>query len=192
MATAPPGKIRSMRTTTDALRSLARYCGEAFGEDWNVDLWSAQGTFTRPAIAVRTTGPTLLGGPRHTVDLTQPVALYVYPPNCGTGEATFAAAAAADDLLFTAFRVGIGAGRPMRVPLYDYAGVGLDEPSAARAYPDFLRVLDFSIDRQQSPDDENLWTLIAEMRVGWRRMGEQPDSNATQLVEALKFKALGL
>jgi hypothetical protein len=180
-----------MRTQLDAVRSLARYASEVFGEDWSVNLWSAQGTFERPAIAVRRTGPTLLSGPRHSVDLTLPAALYVYPPALDTGEATFAAAAAADDLLFTAFRIGVGEGRPMRVPLYDYAGVGLDEASEVRAASDYLRVLDLSVEHHQSPEDEDLWTIIANLRLGWRRMGEQPDAMATELVEVLKLKALG-
>ena len=180
-----------MRTTRDAIRSIARYASEAFGEDWSVNLWAEQGTMIRPAIAVRKTGPTLITGPRHIADLVQPVALYVYPPKGDSPEASFAAAADADDTLFNAFRIGIGAGHAMRVPLFDYEGAGLDEASELRRDPDYLRVLDFSVEQFQSPEDESMWSIVASLRVGWRRTAEHPDADATRLVEDLRVEITG-
>lgn len=161
-----------MRTTRDAIRSLARYMTEAFGDDWEIGYFSQQGTFARPGVAVRTTGPLLSGGSRHTLDLTQPMAVYVYPPEKDTVEETFDSVMSAEETLWQAFNVGIGEGHPFRVPLYDYEGVPIDEGSILRRYPDYLRVVDCSIDRSQSADDEKKWTVTAELRVTWRRTGE--------------------
>lgn len=162
-----------MRTTQDALRSLARYMSEAF-PDFSVGFFNEEGTFARPAVAVRTTGPTLSSGSRHTVDLIQPTAIYVYPAEEESVEATFAKVMAIEDTLWRTFHVGVSAGRPMRIPLYDYEGVPLEEGSMLRRYPDYLRVVDLSIDRAQAPEDEMKWTVIAEARLTWRRAAEVP------------------
>lgn len=42
---------------------------------------------------------------------------------------------------------------------------------------DYTRVLDLSVDAVQSPDDETLYTVLAEVRMGWRR-GSLLPSNA--------------
>jgi hypothetical protein len=174
-----------MRTVRDALRSISRYMSEAFGDDWEVGFFAQEGAFSRPGIAVRTAGPLLSGGSRHTADLTQPIAVYVYPAEGESVEATFDNVMAAEERLWQAIQVGIGAGRPYRIPLYDFEGVAIDEGSLLRRYPDYLRVLDLSINRAQSPEDEKKWTVTGEMRVGWRRSAELP--TGSRLAQKLRI-----
>jgi hypothetical protein len=174
-----------MRTSIDAIRSLARYMTLAFGEDFEVGYFAEEGTFARPGISVVAAGPELAGGgTRHTVDIIQPFALYAYPSPGESVEEGFFNAMGAQEKFFQAFRVGIEEGRPMRVPLYDYEGVALNEGTILRRYPDFLRILDLSVERKQAPEDERLWTVICEIRAGWRRTAELP--TGTRLAQSVK------
>lgn len=172
-----------MRTSRDAIRSLARYMMEAFGGEWEVGFFAEEGTFARPGVMVKSTGPQLSSGSRHTIDIIQPFAVYAYPAEAETVEGTFDNAMEAEEILWRAFNVGLEEGRPRRVPLYDYEGVPIDEGTSLRRYPDFLRVLDASVDRAQAPEDEKKWTVTAELRLGWRRAGELP--SGTRLSQSL-------
>lgn len=174
-----------MRTSKDAIRSLARYMAVAFGDGFEVGFFSEEGTFTRPGVVVAAAGGELDGGgTRHTVDVIQPFAVYAYPVEGANVEEGFDNAMAAQETLFQAFRVGVDEGRPMRVPLYDYEGIAIDEGTLLRRYPDFMRVLDLSIERSQAPEDERKWTVTAEIRIGWRRSAELP--SGTRLAQALQ------
>lgn len=161
-----------MRTKNDALRSVARYMNEAFGEGWEVGYFAEQGVFSRPGVAVRSAGPLLTAGSRHTLDNTLPVAVYAYPAEGDTIEEGYANTTAAEESLWQAFNVGIGEGHPWRIPLYDYEGVPVDRSSSLRRYPDYLRVVDLSIDSAQSPEDQQKWTVTASLRLTWKRTGE--------------------
>lgn len=173
-----------MRTSRDAIRSLARYMALAFGDGFEVSFFSEEGTFMRPGVVVSTAGDEQDGGgTRHTVDVVQPFAVYVYPEEGESVEEGFDKAMEAQETLWQAFRVGVEEGRPMRVPLYDYEGVAINEGTMLRRYPDFLRVLDLSIGRSQAPTDERKWTVTAELRIGWRRSAEIP--SGTRLAQAL-------
>jgi hypothetical protein len=173
-----------MRTSRDAIRSLARYMSRAFGPDWEVGFFSEEGTFGRPGVMVKATGPQLSSGSRHTIDVIQPFAVYAYPAEAEGVEDTFDNAMVAEEIIWHAFNVGVGEGRPGRVPLFDYEGVPIDEPTSLRRYPDYMRVLDLSIDRAQAPEDEKKWTVTAELRLGWRRAGELP--SGTRLAQSLR------
>lgn len=172
-----------MRTSRDALLSLSRYMSRAF-PDYEIGFFSEQGTFARPGVSVRLVGPQLGSGSRHTVDLIQPAAVYVYPPEGESVEQTFDSVMLAEETLWQAFHVGIQEGKPMRVPLFDYEGMGVDEESTRRRYPDYLRIVDLSIDRAQSPEDEKKWTVTAELRLSWRRAALLP--GGTRLAQTLK------
>lgn len=173
-----------MRTSLDAIRSLARYMAEAFGDDYEVSALPEQGTFGRPGVWVTEAGEQQSSGSRHTVDLIQPYAIYVYPPEKDTVEGSWAAAEAARDILWTAFNVGIGEGHARRVPLYDYDGVDVSEGTLQRRYPDYLRVLDYSAKSTTAPKDERKFTVTAQVRLGWRRAAEMP--SGTRLARDLK------
>lgn len=165
-----------MRTSIDVLRSVKRYVAEALGEDWEVRLLVEEGTFGRPAAQVlEATGQTITG-PSHTMDVIQTFVVHAFPVKGDTVMESLLEASAVEDTFVRALRIGIGEGRAARIPLYDYEGVPHDAGSTARAPQDYARILDLEISRTQSPQDELLFTVSAEVRLGWRRDGQIPSS----------------
>lgn len=160
-----------MRRSVDALRSLKRYVALGLGDDWEVRLAVEQGTFSRPAAQVLAATPQQISGPKYVMDIVQTFAIHAFPEPGNSVEESLFIAAEAEDSLLTALRIGVGDGHAARVPLYDYENVAFDEGSTNRNYPDYARVLDFSLNRIQNPSDELLFTVSAEVRLGWRRNG---------------------
>jgi hypothetical protein len=159
-----------MRTSYDVLRSLKRYGALVLGDTWEIHEAAEEGTTARPMVLVRPTAGQQISGPFHTMEIIQPFALYAYPAAGETPYESLHAASEAEELLVTAFRIGgVGAGRPGRMPLYDFDASGPDEGSDARQQPDYARVLDFSTERMQATEDDLLWTVVAEVRLGWLR-----------------------
>lgn len=177
-----------MRTTRDAVRSMARYMSEVFGDDWEIGFFNQEATFTRPGVEVKPGTSQDGGGTRHSSDVVLPIMLYAYPEPGDSVSAGFDNALAVEETFWQAFRVGVGEGRPMRVPLYDYEGISINEGTLLRRYPDYLRIADLSITRSQAPTNESLWTVTCETRVGWRRSGEL--EAGTRLARALKVDLL--
>lgn len=172
-----------MRTERDAVRSLARYMSRSFGDEWEVTFMQDEGTFKRPGIRI-VPATTVATGSSHTAELIMPVVVYAYPAEGDTIEDGFDNAMAAKEQLWQTFFIGVEEGRPMRVPLYDFDGTPIDEGSILRRYPDFMRVLDCSIQHTQAPEDETKWTAFAEIRLGWRRAALLP--SGTRLAQQLK------
>jgi hypothetical protein len=159
-----------MRTSYDVLRSLKRFGSVILGDDYEIHEAGDEGATARPMMMVKPTATATISGPRHTMEYTQPFALYAYPEPGETPYESLHVASTVEEGLITAFRIGgIGEGHPGRVPLYDYDSVGADEGSDARNEPDYARLLDFNIERMQSVEDELLWTVTAEVRLGWYR-----------------------
>lgn len=160
-----------MRTSIDVLRSLKRYVAIALGEDWEVRLLVEEGTFGRPAAQVmEATGQTITG-PNHTMDVIQTYMVHAFPVKGSTVMESLLAASEVEDTLVRAFRIGIDKGRAARIPLYNYESVPANAGSSDRTPKDFARILDLEISRTQSPQDELLFTVSAEVRLGWRRDG---------------------
>lgn len=171
-----------MRTSIDILRSLKRYIAIALGPEWEVRLLSEEGTFGRPAAQImEATGQTITG-PSHASDLVQTFMVHVFPVPGDTVMESLLAASEAEEKLFQAFRWGIDKGRTARLPLYDYAATPLDEGSSTRRTADYARILDLELSRTQSPSDELLFTVSAEVRLGWRRGGRLPSGKVAQRV----------
>lgn len=66
---------------------------------------------------------------------------------------------------------------PMRIPLYDYSGVGIAEgvTDAARPEGSFMRITEPpSVSRMVDQYDENSWAVAANIRLSWRRSGVVP------------------
>ena len=64
---------------------------------------------------------------------------------------------------------GVGFGRTIRVPLYDYEGSGFQDGAAVYRHPsDFLRVQDFSPRLLPDPNDPRRIPVVADLRVTWR------------------------
>lgn len=160
-----------MRRSVDALRSLKRYIALCLGEDWEVRLAVEQGTFSRPGAQVLAATPQQISGPKYVMDIIQTFSVHAFPRSGSTVQESLLLAAEAEDLLVEGLRIGVDEGKPARVPLYDYDGVAFNESSTTRNYPDYARVLDFSVNRIQNPSDELLFTVTAEVRLGWRRNG---------------------
>lgn len=171
-----------MRTTTDALRSLKRYTAEIF-TDWEVRLAEEQAAFERPFALVGPAGNEVYRGPAHTADVVFPCAIHLYPEKGETPEAALMGALDVSEWLFQGFRQGIGYGGPLRVPLWDYTGVALNEGATERValpgdddhmHGDYMRVEDLSANRIKDPDEPTLYTVAVDVRLGWRRVGRLP------------------
>ena len=118
-----------MRTSLDALRSLKKYMALALGNTWEVRLSMDEGTFSRPQALLTAAGsPVNSQGTSHTVDVQAPFVAYLYPVAGASADESLFNAAAAEELLYAAFHVGSGAfGKPLRIPLYDYANKDVDD-----------------------------------------------------------------
>lgn len=166
-----------MRTSIDALRSLKRYVAVALGPDWEVRLQAEEGTFKRPqAIILEPPGGAQVTGSAHSSDLVQTFVVHIFPERGNTVMESLTGAADVEEIIFNAFRSGVGKGRVARMPLYDYEAVGPEEPSDARRGTDFAQVLALSVERKQSPSDELNYTVTTEVRLGWRRNAGLPSS----------------
>ena len=174
-----------MRTSEDVLRSLKRYVSVALPA-FEVRLSREEGAFERPFARVEQGGPgayaTNTG--QFLTDITQPFAVYAYPPRGSSPDQALVAAQQVEDALFVAFRVGVTdtttspaiPGRPLRVPLLDYAsspiGDGTQQDLPGVWFPqDYVRVIDMSLQPFADPDDNKLWTVSCQVRLAWRRAG---------------------
>jgi hypothetical protein len=159
-----------MRTAEDTLRSLKRYTAEVLGEAWEVRLPDDDAAFERPFARVEAAGPmNALGGSRWIAEAVRPYAIVAYPEVGSTVGETALIAARVEDQLYHAFRAGVGLGRPLRVPLYDYTGVPDDEGSVARHPSDFMRVTDLSVNTVTDPDAPEYSAVVADVRLSWAR-----------------------
>jgi hypothetical protein len=153
-----------MRTTAfDALLSAQRYLAIAMGVPWDVRLWSEEGAFSPPVARIAESGPLLSA--RHgraSTDLTLPLQLHAYTAPALTPTESLARARAAEELLHVAIEVGVGDARPRRIPLYSF-------PEETRNVYDFLRVVDFSVNRVSDSEDPTLVVVVADLRVQWSR-----------------------
>jgi hypothetical protein len=161
------------RTSTDALRSLKRYVALALGDPWEVRLSREEGAFDRPFARVwQVAGSTYpLTSGKWLADIVQPFVVSAYPEPGMTVDESLLAAQAVEEAFFLAFRAGVGDGHPMRVPLYNYTGVALDEPGVWMP-KGFMRVNDLSTQPFPDPDDNLLWTVVCDVRLTWRRLAQ--------------------
>lgn len=111
-----------MRTETDALLSLQRYVNQALPGMTEVLTELERGAPpARPFAVVSSDEDLTTGGMLATPWATLPATVHVYLK----GTSRTAARKAAEDVreaLWAAFYLGLGDGRPMRVPLFDYTG----------------------------------------------------------------------
>lgn len=163
-----------MRTSLDVLRSLKRYTSIGLGDDWEVRLLVEEGTFQRPAAQVMEATGQTLSGPNHTFEAIQTFMVHAFPRSHDSVMESLIEAGKAEDQLVRLFRIGVGEGRAARVPLYDYDEIDHTSGSTSRLRQDYARILDLEISRTQSPQDELLFTVSAEVRLGWRRDGRLP------------------
>ena len=167
------------RSATDALRSLKRYVALALGDDWEVRLSREEGAFERPFARVwQVAGSTYpLTGGKWLADVVQPFVISAYPTSGATPDEALLGAQAVEDQLYRAFRVGVGDGHPLRVPLRNYNGVPLDGLGVWMPIA-YMRVNDLSTQPFPDPDDNTLWTVTCDVRLTWRRLAQTIPASA--------------
>lgn len=160
-----------MRTSEDALRSLKRYVSAILGDAWEVRTPDDEAAFVRPFARVQFAGPmNMMAGSQFVAEMNRPFTVLAYPPPGETIGDSVLAAARVEDAIFQGFRAGgVGGGRPLRVPLFDYAGVPNTDGSVARFGSDFMRVADLSVNSVGDPENAALWTVVVDIRLRWAR-----------------------
>lgn len=158
-----------MRTSQDVLMSVKRYMALALGPEWEVRLWSDEGSFKPPLARVSESAPTQYDSRRVATDLTQAMQVHCYAHPKDTVSESLRDARAVQEKLTVAVEVGVDLAWPRRIPLYDYQGKGPGEPSSARNTYDFVRVVDFSVNHVQDSDDPTIVVVVADIRVRWSR-----------------------
>jgi hypothetical protein len=152
-----------MRSAADVVASVQRYLAVSLGAEWDVRLWSDEGSFSPPIARVSEAGPLLsVRHGRVSVDCTLPLQVHCYSRPERTPTASLARAREVEELLHGVIEVGRGDARPRRIPLYDAA-------SETRAYYDFVRVTDFSVNRVTDSADPTITVVVADLRLAWSR-----------------------
>lgn len=156
-----------MRTENDAIRSVKKYLAIALGDDWEVRLWSDEGTFAAPLARVAEASPTVYSSHRVYTDIVQALQIHCYLPPATSTSAALTAAREVKQKLVAAIELGVGLAWPRRIPLYDYDGVDDTEVATERSTHDFLRVLDFSVNSVPETDDPTSVVVVADLRIAW-------------------------
>lgn len=186
-----------MRSQYDALRSLQRYVALALGSAWEVRPDKEPGTQEYPYASVTASTPAVISGSQYINDRSQgfQVAAFAGPAE-SVGDAQVVAYQT-QEVFDLAITRGVDLGRPYRIPLYDYAGLVLDDSASdgAELFPgmsvlpgagvlpgtsegrrpmtsDFLRVTDFSIQLLPDPVDMRNVSTVMTLRLAWRRAGQ--------------------
>lgn len=137
-------------------------------ERFEVRFAGERGDYTPPFARVQAVTAGGTSGPALYYERTQPMSIECYPKMGEDAEVNVFAATAVLDALERGFRrEGVTEGRPLRVPLYDYDGVSLDEAGTRRQPSDYMTVLDFSPRLLPDPLDARRVAAIADVRVSW-------------------------
>lgn len=127
-----------------------------------------RGDFDPPFARVELVTAGGTSGPALYYERTQPMSIECYPVPAADAEEALFAATAVLDALERGFRgAGVQAGRPLRVPLWDYEGLTLDQAATYRRPTDFMTLVDFSPRTLPDPLDARRVAAIADVRVKW-------------------------
>ena len=166
-----------MRSPYDVLRSLTYYVSLALPDEWSVVETVEEGVMARPfATVVETPAIRAVTNPR-VAEVNKSFNIFAYPepvtnhPMRGRAEA-----AKIEEALLDLFSMGLDEGRPLRVPLYDFDSTGPDEMSDQRRAVDFAQVQSLSVNVVQADDDEDLFTVLVEVRLWWTRNALVPST----------------
>lgn len=139
---------------------------------WEVRLYGGRGEVTFPFCRVNLTASvaTVPQGV-HYYRAVQPMSVECYPEDrAGEEDQAILDALEVLQVLERAFRhdAGLGAARPLRVPLFDYDGVPLTAGvQDRRSASDFMRVEDFAGRHLPDPQDSRRVAAVADVRVAW-------------------------
>lgn len=163
-----------MRSQLDALLSVQKYTAVALGDSWEVRLESDRGEIVEgtPVAQVMMVGDASSTGSAWFADVSQPMAIHLYPLPQETTTRSTIEATRVQETIQAAYRFrGVGLGYPCRVPLFDYDGVDPHvEDSDVRYEHDFLSVLNFGCSQLPDAEDRRRIRVIASFTARWRRV----------------------
>lgn len=163
-----------MRSSLDVLRSTKRWTALLL-PTYEVRLDSQ--IVGHPMAVISQTTPITHGGRRFVADLSMGMRIAVYPGPQETEEAAVMAAGGVENTLFMGLRRSVEGSHSLRIPLFDYDGVGADAAasSGARDAWDFIRVSALNVQPLYEPEDRKRVTVLCAFTATWFRAGEQPE-----------------
>lgn len=161
---------RQRRSTEDAQRSLGRYLSVVV-PDYAVYMSPDETGGKRSSVVVRVLAGRSSVVTMHSAEITQPMAVYLYPPKGEDARAAGERALATQDWIERAFEQGVDPGRAMRVPMWDWSTTprGEEMPEDWDRVIDYYRVEGFTASSQPDPDDGRRWSISSTLRLVWVR-----------------------
>lgn len=145
-----------------------------YNNDYDIRIAIEEDAWERPAAIVQSAGPAILNNRgRRVAETIRPYSIYVYPQKGENPKLAELEALRVEGVIARIFQVGGNGGRPRRIPVFDWSEVLDTDGLPEGAEPvGFMRVTDASVDHKPDPDDENLQTVWATIRLNWRGVGE--------------------
>lgn len=158
----------------------------------DVRLAIEEDAWQRPSAIVQTAGPALLSNTSRRISkYIRPFAIYIYPTEATDPREAELAAQRVENIVQRMFHKGGFQGHPARIPMWDWTEVAdgtsletelipapdpepVDYKPQYRA-PDpiaYMRINDSNVDHRSDPQDEKLTTIIVNVRLEWRDLGE--------------------
>lgn len=140
-------------------------------QPWEVRTWYDRGEIPedRPHARVHFVGSGGTTGPALYYEVVQPMGIECYPVPAGSVKESTLLASAVEDVLLAGFRgAGVQAGRPRRIPMWDFDGVATDDTSELRGASDYMKLVDFSSRQLPDPADPRRVAVMVDLRVSWR------------------------
>lgn len=168
-----------MRTSVDALRSVRRFFGQVFPEPWDIRYTRSE-EMVRPSGTVAAIGPQPNTGSAYVRDVMRDFEIFLYPPGVEGDVSTSrieaeTVAATVERALTRGFVPAGGEARSysLRLPVFDYAAIPLTQGLPALAVPyDYLVLQNLTIQPRVDPDQDDLFTVVVDMRIHWRTDGD--------------------
>lgn len=149
------------------MRSIKRYLAIVLPPEWELRMWTDEGSYQAPLAKIAESGPTLFTSHRVYTDIVQPVQVHFFLPIADTVSDAMAGARALREQILVAIEIGVDQGRPRRIPLYDYDGLDESEASNARNYYDYLKVRDLSVNTVPDSNVPTGVVVVADLRIEW-------------------------
>jgi hypothetical protein len=171
-----------MRSPVDAIRSVQHYVWRVLHENAGNDSWEVRfaanpGEFAYPFARVQAVGPPVTSGAALYYVVSQPMSIELYEAPREDEEESLMQAMNLQGVLLHGFRgEGVGDGRPLRIPLFDFDGVDLQTEGTERNPSDYLRVEDFAPRLLSDLQDPRRVAVVCDLRVTWRK-----DANLNEL-----------
>lgn len=178
-----------MRTSVDALRSVRRWFGQVLdgyeaakpGPDvlWDIRYTRSE-EMVRPSGTVATIGPQPNTGSAWVRDVTRDLEIFLYPLGV-EGDVSASkleaesVAAFVEAGLTRGFVPPAGEARSysMRIPVFDYDAIPITQGVVALTAPyDYLVIQNVSVEPRVDPDQDDLFTVIVDLRAHWRTDGD--------------------